>query len=32
VTQGAATRLIYGDIPIEFSINTVTVSSYADAK
>jgi DNA polymerase-1 len=28
----AATRLIYGDIPIEFSINTVTVSSYADAK
>ncbi|MFJ6000944.1 bifunctional 3'-5' exonuclease/DNA polymerase [Arthrobacter sp. NPDC092385] len=28
----AATRLIFGDIPIEFSITTVTVSSYADAK
>ncbi len=28
----AATHLIFGDIPIEFSINTVTVMSYADAK
>lgn len=28
----AATRLIFGAIPIEFSITTVTVSSYADAK
>ncbi|BBE23915.1 bifunctional 3'-5' exonuclease/DNA polymerase [Arthrobacter sp. MN05-02] len=28
----AATRLIFGAIPIEFSITTVTVTSYADAK
>ncbi|MEC5198858.1 DNA polymerase-1 [Arthrobacter sp. PL16] len=28
----SATRLIFGDIPIEFSIATVTVRSYADAK
>jgi DNA polymerase-1 len=28
----AATLLIFGDIPLEFSITTVTVSSYADAK
>ncbi len=28
----AATRLMFGDIPIEFSITTVTVTSYADAK
>ncbi|WP_104180857.1 bifunctional 3'-5' exonuclease/DNA polymerase [Arthrobacter sp. B0490] len=28
----AATRLVFGDIPIEFSITTVTVASYADAK
>ncbi len=28
----AATRLIFGEMPIEFSITTVTVRSYADAK
>lgn len=28
----AATRLIFGEIPIDFSISTVTVTSYADAK
>lgn len=28
----AATRLLFGEIPIEFSISTVTVTSYADAK
>lgn len=28
----AATRLMFGDIPIEFSINTVVVTSYAEAK
>ena len=29
---GAATQLIFGPIPIEFSVATVTVNSYADAK
>lgn len=28
----AATRLIFGDIPIDFAITTAIVSSYADAK
>jgi DNA polymerase-1 len=28
----AATGLIYGSIPIEFSISVITVTSYADAK
>ena len=28
----AATGLMFGPIPVEFSISTVTVASYADAK
>lgn len=28
----AATRLVFGVIPVEFPVTTVTVSSYADAK
>ncbi len=28
----AATRLIFGDIPIEFAVNVMVVDSYADAK
>ncbi|WDF32890.1 bifunctional 3'-5' exonuclease/DNA polymerase [Arthrobacter agilis] len=28
----AATRLIFGDIPLEFAISVVSVTSYADAK
>ncbi|MHA7283368.1 bifunctional 3'-5' exonuclease/DNA polymerase [Arthrobacter sp. TMS2-4] len=28
----AASRLVFGEVPIEFPISTVTVTSYADAK
>ncbi len=28
----AATRLMFGDIPLEFSITSITVASYAEAK